>query len=92
VIRLASNETYKNIVRNELKKLKEPVRIKVFTSLKTNPDGTKVRKCIDCDQTMQMLRIYEENSNNLLNIEELSIYDNQQFAEQFDINRIVGTL
>jgi alkyl hydroperoxide reductase subunit AhpF len=85
---MASNNTYRNIIQNELKKLKKPVNIKVFTSLKTNPDGTQVRKCIDCDQTMQMLRIYEENSNNLLNIEELSIYDNQQFAEQFDIQRI----
>lgn len=88
MIRLASNETYKNIIRNELKKLKKPVHIKVFTSLKTNPDGTKVHECVDCDKTMQMLSIYEENSNNLLNIEELSIYNNKEFADKFDIQRV----
>jgi len=85
---LVSEDIYKNIIRNELRKLSKPVHIKVFTSLKTNPDGTKIRKCVDCDQTMQMLKIYEENSNDLLNIEELSIYDDQQFAEQYDIQRV----
>ncbi|TFF99550.1 MAG: hypothetical protein EU541_04580 [Promethearchaeota archaeon] len=85
---MASDNVYKKIIQNEMKKLQKLVHIKVFTSLKTNPDGTKVRKCTDCDQTMQLLGIYEENSNNLLNIEELSIYDNPQFADKFDIQRV----
>ncbi|TFF94587.1 MAG: hypothetical protein EU543_00920 [Promethearchaeota archaeon] len=85
---MASNETYKRIIQNELKKLRRPVHIKVFTSLKTNPDGTKEHVCIDCQNTMQMLKIYEENSNNLLKIEELSIYDNPEFADNFDIQRV----
>jgi thioredoxin reductase (NADPH) len=37
---------------------------------------------------MQLLRIYEENSNDLLKIEELSIHDQPQFAEKFDIQRV----
>ncbi|MBD3193946.1 MAG: hypothetical protein GF317_02755 [Candidatus Lokiarchaeota archaeon] len=85
---MATNEPYKNIIKNELKKLKKPVYIKVFTSLKTNPDGSKVRECVDCTQTMNILRIYEENSNGLLKIQELSINDNPEFAQKYDIQRV----
>jgi len=85
---MASENVYKKIIQGEMKKLQKPVSIKVFTSLKTNPDGSKVRECIDCHRTMQLLNIYEENSNGLLNIEEHSIYDDPQFAEQFDIQRV----
>jgi len=83
-----SNETYKRIIQNEMQKIKKPVKLKVFTSLRTNPDGTKVRECRDCDQMMNLLHIYEENSNGLLKIDEMSIYDNPEFAKRYDVQRV----
>jgi thioredoxin reductase (NADPH) len=83
-----SNDTFRKIIQDEMKKLNKPVRLRVFTSLKTNPDGTKVRTCRDCDRTMNLLRIYEENSNGMLKVEELSIYDNPEFAKRYDVQRV----
>jgi len=37
---------------------------------------------------MTLLRIYEENSNGMLTIEELSIDDTPEFAKKYDINRV----
>jgi len=71
-----------------MSKLKNPVKLKVFTSQRTQEDGTKIRVCMDCGQFMTLLRIYEENSNGMLTIEELSIDDNPEFARKFDISRV----
>ena len=43
---------------------------------------------MDCNQFMALLRIYEENSNGLLTVEELSIDENPDFAKQYDIQRV----
>lgn len=88
MIDIASENVYRNIIQHEMQKLQKPVRIVVFTSLRTNADGSKVRECIECSQTMKLLRIYEENSNSFLKIEERSIYEDPQFAEKFDIQRV----
>ncbi len=85
---MSSENDYKQIIQNEMRKLKKKVKLKVFTSLKTEVDGSKVRKCVDCEQTMQLLRIYQENSNGLLEIEELSIYDAPEYTKKFDIQRV----
>ena len=69
-------------------KLKRPVKLKVFTSQSAKPDGTKIRACMDCGQFMSLLRIYEENSNGMLAIEELSIDENPQLAKRYDIQRV----
>lgn len=71
-----------------MSKLKKPAKLHVFTSLKTNPDGTKVKQCYDCTEFMNLLRIYEENSNGMLKIEELSISENQEFVRRYDIQRV----
>jgi len=85
---LASDEHYKQIIRKEMAKLKKPVKLKVFTSQRIQPDGTKIRACMDCGQFMSLLRIYEENSNGMLTIEELSIDNNPEFAKRYDISRV----
>ena len=69
-------------------KLKKPVRLKVFTSQRVESDGTKIQACMDCGQFMTLLKIYEENSNGMLTIEELSIDDNPEFTKRFDIQRV----
>lgn len=69
-------------------KLKKPVKLKVFTSQSAKPDGTKIKACMNCSQFMSLLRVYEENSNGMLTIEELSIDENPEFAKRYDIQRV----
>ena len=85
---MSTDEHYKEIIRREMAKLKKPVNLKVFTSQKTEADGSKIKACMDCGQFMTLLRIYEENSNGMLTIEELSIDNNPEFVKQYDISRV----
>jgi thioredoxin-like negative regulator of GroEL len=85
---VSQDDKYREIIRREMAKLKKPVRLKVFTSQKTEANGSKVKVCMDCGQFMALLRVYEENSNGLLTIEELSIDDNSEFSKRYDIQRV----
>ena len=85
---MSQNDKYKEVIRREMAKLTKPVKLKVFTSQRTEVDGSKIRACMDCGQFMTLLRIYEENSNGMLTIEELSIDDNPEFAKRYDIQRV----
>jgi len=85
---VSSDDRYKEIIRREMAKLKKPVKLKVFTSQRIGSDGTQIRACMDCGEFMNLLRIYEENSNGMLTIEELSIDDNPEFAKKYDISRV----
>jgi len=86
--KMSQDDKYKEIIKREMAKLTKPVRLKVFTSQRTEADGSKVRVCMDCGQFMALLRVYEENSNGMLSIEELSIDDNPEFAKRYDIQRV----
>ena len=85
---MSADDRYKEIIKREMSKLKKPVKLRVFTSHGTGSDGKKIQACMDCGQFMSLLRIYEENSNGMLTIEEMSIDDNPQFAKQYDIQRV----
>jgi thioredoxin-like negative regulator of GroEL len=85
---MSQDDRYKEIIKTEMAKLKKPVKLKVFTSQKVQPDGSKIRACMDCGQFMALLRVYEESSNGMLTIEELSIDDNPEFAKKYDITRV----
>ncbi|MBN1802659.1 MAG: thioredoxin family protein [Candidatus Lokiarchaeota archaeon] len=85
---MSSDQKYKDIIKQEMAKLKKPVKIKVFTSKRVEPDGRTIQACMDCGQFMSLLRIYEANSNGMLTIEELSIDNNPQFARDYDIQRV----
>jgi len=85
---MSTDDRYKEIIKREMSKLTKPVKLKVFTSRRTQADGSKIQACMDCGQFMALLRIYEENSNGLLTIEEMSIDDNPQFAKDYDIQRV----
>jgi thioredoxin-like negative regulator of GroEL len=85
---MSQDEKYREIIKREMSKLNKPVKIKVFTSKKVEPNGSKIKVCIDCGQLMALLKVYEENSNGMLTIEELSIDDNPSFAKYYDIQRI----
>ncbi|MHA1987158.1 MAG: thioredoxin family protein [Promethearchaeota archaeon] len=85
---MSQDDKYKEIIKTEMAKLTKPVILKVFTSQKTEQDGSKIKACMDCGQFMALLRVYEENSNGMLTIEELSIDDNPEFAKKYDISRV----
>ncbi len=85
---MSSDERYKKIIQEQMAKLTKPVKLKVFTSLKRQPDGSFIRECEGCDHTMALLKIYEENSNGKLTIEELSINDDPEFAREYDVKRV----
>lgn len=85
---ISQDDKYKEIIRREMVKLTKQVKLKVFTSQKALPDGTKIKACMDCGQFMALLRVYEENSNGMLKLEEMSIDDNPEFAKKYDIQRV----
>lgn len=85
---MSSDDQYKNVIKQEMAKLKKPVKLKVFTSKGIAQDGRLIQACMDCGEFMNLLRIYEENSNGMLTIEELSIDENPKFAQEYDIQRV----
>ena len=84
---MSQDDKYKDIIKREMAKLTRPVTLKVFTSQK-GPDGSLIKECMDCGHFMALLRVYEENSNGMLTIEELSVDDNPEFATKFGITRV----
>ncbi|NHJ23068.1 MAG: hypothetical protein EAX89_00735 [Candidatus Lokiarchaeota archaeon] len=85
---MSQDDRYREIIKREMAKLTKPVRLKVFTSQRTEANGSKIKACMDCGQFMALLKVYEENSNGMLFIEELSIDNNPEFAKTYDIQRV----
>ncbi|MFW9828971.1 MAG: thioredoxin family protein [Candidatus Thorarchaeota archaeon] len=85
---MSQEDKYRDIIKKEMARLKKPVKLKVFTCKKKQPNGSQIRECMDCNQFMALLKIYEENSNGLLKIEELCIDDNPEFTKNYDISRV----
>ena len=85
---MSQDDKYKEIIQKEMAKLTKPVNLKVFTSKKSQPDGSFIRECQECNTFMTLLKVYEANSNGMLTIEELSIYDDPEFAKKYDVERV----
>jgi len=85
---MSQDDKYKEIIKTEMAKLNRPVKLKVFTCKEKQPSGSQIRECMDCGQFMALLRVYEENSNGMLTIEELCIDDNPELTKQYDISRV----
>ncbi|MHA2038890.1 MAG: thioredoxin family protein [Candidatus Kariarchaeaceae archaeon] len=85
---MSQDDKYKEIIKTEMAKLTKPVNLKVFTCKEKLPSGSQIRECMDCGQFMALLKVYEENSNGMLTIEELCIDDNPEFAQEYDITRV----
>jgi len=85
---VSAENRYKDIIKKEMAKLKKSVKLMIFTSRKRQQDGSFIRECAGCDFTMSLLKIYEENSNGMLIIDELSINDDPEFAQRYDVQRV----
>jgi len=75
------------ILQNEMGKLKENVKIIVFTDVKEK-DGKKNRRCMSCDGTMALLEQLSEFSKGKLVVEEKSIDIEQDIAKNYNVFRI----
>ncbi len=90
LIMFSENEL--NNIKREMAKLKNSVVLKLFTDFKTQADGSKLRKCMACEGTYELLKTLRELSNGKLIIKELSTEENAEEAEKYNISRIPAIL
>lgn len=69
-------------------KLKNNIILKFFTDFKTQDDGSKIRTCMACEGTYNLLKSLEEYSNGKLEIEEISTEENREESKEYNIKRI----
>jgi len=79
-------------IKREMAKLKEKVVLKLFTDFKTQKDGSKLRRCMACEGTYELLKTLEDLSNGKLQIEELSTEENGEEAIKFNVTKIPAIL
>jgi len=85
MFQLKQNE---QILKNEMAKLKNEITLIVFTDVKENEKGEKIRRCMSCDGTINLLEGLSEFSNGKLTIEEKSIDLDVEDAKKYDVDRI----
>jgi len=86
------SENELNNIKRELSKLKNTVVLKLFTDFKTQKDGSKLRKCMACEGTYDLLKTLVEFSNGKLKIEEISTEENEEETEKYKVSRIPAIL
>ncbi|MFW9881105.1 MAG: hypothetical protein ACFFG0_49210, partial [Candidatus Thorarchaeota archaeon] len=79
-------------IKREMSKLKNKVILKLFTDFKTQEDGTKLRRCMACEGTYELLKTLEHLSDGKLGIEEISTEENEEVARKFKVNKIPAIL
>jgi glutaredoxin-like protein len=79
-------------VKREMGKLREKVVLKLFTDFKTQEDGSKLRRCMACEGTFELLKTLEDLSNGKLQIEEISTEENEEEAIKFNVTKIPAIL
>jgi glutaredoxin-like protein len=79
-------------IRREMKKLKNKVVLKLFTDFKTQEDGNRVRKCMSCEGTHQLLKLLEDASEGKLEIKEYSVEEDPEETNKYNVYRIPAIL
>ncbi|MFX0037786.1 MAG: thioredoxin family protein [Promethearchaeota archaeon] len=77
---MPASYVFKKMIREEMKKLSNPVKIEVFIDRNNNSQNY--------DYTMSILRDYQENSNGMLTIEEFHIGENPAIDKKYKIQRV----
>ncbi|MFX1572114.1 MAG: thioredoxin family protein [Promethearchaeota archaeon] len=88
---LFSQNEMENLKR-EMSKLKEKVILKLFTDYKIQTDGTKVRRCMACEGTYELLKTLENVAEGNLKIEEISTEENEDEAKRFNVAKVPAIL
>jgi glutaredoxin-like protein len=86
------SENELNNIKREMSKLKSPVKLRLFTDFKTQEDGSKLRKCMSCEGVHELLKTLEEFSDGKLRVIEISIEENIEEAEKYNVSRIPAIL
>ena len=86
------SENELNNIKREMSKLKSKVVLKLFTDFNIQEDGSKLRKCMACEGAYELLKTLEEYSNGKLKVEELSVEENEEEAEKYNVSRIPAIL
>ena len=86
------SENELNNIKREMNKLKNTVVLKLFTDFKTQEDGSRIRKCMACEGTYELLKRLEELSNGKLRVEELSTEEHDEEAKKYNVSRIPAIL
>ena len=86
------SENELNNIKREMSKLKNTVVLKLFTDFKTQKDGSKLRKCMSCEGTYELLETLVEFSNGKLKVEEISTEENEEETEKYKVSRIPAIL
>ncbi|KKK40578.1 hypothetical protein LCGC14_1095130 [marine sediment metagenome] len=85
---LMFSENELNEIKREMSKLKNKVVLKLFTDFKIQQDGIKLRKCMACEGTFELLKTLENFSDGKLKIEEISTEENEEEAERYNVTKI----
>ncbi|MHA1283650.1 MAG: thioredoxin family protein [Promethearchaeota archaeon] len=76
------------VIKREIKKLKNNVKLLVFTDAEMDAEGNIKRKCIYCDTTINLLNQLSEFSDGKLSFDELSIQSDKEIAEKYKIDKV----
>ncbi len=79
-------------VKREMSKLKNEVTLKLFTDFKTQAGGSKLRNCMACEASYELLKTLTNYSEGKLKIEEFSIIENEEQAKKYGVSRIPAIL
>ena len=88
---LLSDNELQNVKR-EMSKLKNEVTLKLFTDFKIQEGGSKLRNCMACEATYDLLKTLSEFSEGKLKFQEYSIRENEEEAKKYDVARIPAIL
>ena len=80
--------TEEKIIKKEMEKLKNRIVLTVFTDFITNKSEKERRRTIESERVLGILNKLEELSQGKLNIKELSIKENQDKTEMYNIRNI----
>ncbi|MBN1802660.1 MAG: thioredoxin family protein [Candidatus Lokiarchaeota archaeon] len=82
------NENELKNIQKGLEPLKENISLMFFTDFKTSEDGSKTRRCMMCDGTLNLLDLLAKNSGGKLEIKEYSTEEQPEEAQKFNITKI----
>jgi glutaredoxin-like protein len=85
---MIASERDKKIIQNEMDKIKDHISLKIFTDFKIKDDGSKNRRCMTCESTINLLNFLETSSKGKLTIEEISTIEDEELAEKYGIEKI----
>ncbi|MBY8982518.1 MAG: thioredoxin family protein [Candidatus Lokiarchaeota archaeon] len=76
------------LINKEMDKLKNHIRLKVFTNFITDENGKKRRNCINCNKVLSILNKLEKASLGKLMVEEISTKEDPVETRKYNIKNI----